>query len=54
MFLAGSYRGEYFGFGATTVSVFWDSRTPENTSYLFAGDMNGGGSPVNDLIYIPP
>jgi hypothetical protein len=51
-FLTGSYRKEYFGFGATSISAFWESRTIGNTSYTFAGDMNGDGG-FNDLIYIP-
>jgi len=50
-FLTGSYRKEYFGFGATSISAFWESRTIGNTSYTFAGDMNGDGG-FNDLIYI--
>ena len=51
-FLAASYRKEYFSFGATTVSLFFDAHTGGNTSYTFAGDMNGDGA-SNDLIYIP-
>lgn len=51
-FLATSYRKEYFSFGATTLSLFFDAHTNGNTSYTFAGDMNGDGA-SNDLIYIP-
>ncbi len=50
-FLATSYRKEYFSFGATTLSLFFDAHTNGNTSYMFAGDMNGDGA-SNDLIYI--
>jgi hypothetical protein len=50
-FLATSYRKEYFRFGATTLSLFFDAHTNGNTSYMFAGDMNGDGA-SNDLIYI--
>jgi outer membrane receptor protein involved in Fe transport len=50
-FLAGSYRREYFGFGATSISAFWESRTIGNTSYIFSGDMNGDGG-FNDLLYV--
>ncbi|MGH7493429.1 MAG: TonB-dependent receptor [bacterium] len=63
VFAAVSYRKEYFNFGATTVSVFWEgarnfpadpfafgSRT---ASYTFSGDLNGDGGTSNDLIYIP-
>ena len=45
-------RKQYFGFGATTVSAFWESRTLGNTSYIFAADSNGDGA-NGDLIYIP-
>ncbi len=36
-FLTGSYRKEYFGFGATSFSAFWESRTIGNTSYRLLG-----------------
>ena len=52
-FVAASYSRQYFGFGATTVSVFWDTHTNGNTSYVFAGDPNGDTFSGNDLIYIP-
>lgn len=56
-----SYRAEYFDMGATTISMFWEGRTlgyvngiaSSNTSYVFAGDLNGDGGTANDLIYIP-
>jgi hypothetical protein len=47
-----SYTKEYFRFGGTTVSVFWEGRTNGNTSYTFSGDLNGDGGTSNDLIYI--
>ncbi len=49
---AGSLRREYFGFGATTVSVFAEARTINYASYIFSGDLNGDGGTGNDLIYI--
>jgi hypothetical protein len=52
-FLALSYKREYFGFGATGVSLFAEGRTIGNTSYTFSGDLNGDGGTSNDLIYIP-
>jgi hypothetical protein len=48
-----SYRAEYFNFGATTFTVFWDAYTWGNGSYTFSGDMNGDGISGNDLIYVP-
>ena len=51
-FVAGSYTKQYFGFGGTTVSVFWEARTIGNASYVFAGDMNSDTASGNDLIYI--
>src|SRR5688572_5786510 len=58
VFMQGSYSRSYFGFGATTVSAFWEARpTTQNfttkMSYVFNGDMNGDGFSGNDLIYIP-
>jgi hypothetical protein len=52
-FIQSSYSRRYFGWGATTVSAFWDAHTNGNTSYVFAGDMNGDGAQGNDLIYVP-
>ena len=53
IFLAANYSRSYFGWGATTVSVFYDAHTNGNTSYVFAGDANGDTVTGNDLIYIP-
>jgi hypothetical protein len=52
-YLSASYTKQYFGFGASTISAFWESRTLSNTSYVFAADANGDGGSSNDLIYIP-
>lgn len=52
-FLVMSYRKQYFGFGATGISVFNELRTLGNTSYTYGGDLNGDGGTSNDLIYIP-
>jgi hypothetical protein len=48
---------DYFKFGATSVSAYWERRHATNTassraSYIFAADANGDGV-TNDLIYIP-
>jgi hypothetical protein len=58
IYIAPSYTRSYFGFGATTISAFWEAKpsTPSFSttgSYVFAGDMNGDGGSGNDLIYIP-
>ncbi len=60
VFALATYRKEYFSFGSTSVSVFWEARhssassTPSSRiSYVFAGDMNGDSVNANDLIYIP-
>ena len=53
-FLTGSYRREYFGFGATSLSAFFEMRTLRGfaDNFVFAGDLNGDGGTANDLIYI--
>ena len=52
LFLAGTYRKEYFGFGATSFSAYYETRTIGNASYIFSGDINGDGGTSNDLLYI--
>jgi len=51
-FAAATYSRQYFGFGATTVSAFWESRTGGQSTYTFSGDVNGDGGFSNDLIYV--
>ena len=53
VFVNANFTRQYFGFGSTTLSVFWEARNAGNTSYVFSGDMNGDGGSGNDLIYIP-
>jgi hypothetical protein len=53
IFASLSYRTEYFNFGATSISLFWDAYTWGNGSYTFSGDLNGDGNSSNDLIYVP-
>jgi hypothetical protein len=53
IFLQSTYTAHYLGFGATTVSVFYQGNTNGNASYVFSGDANGDTVSGNDLIYIP-
>jgi hypothetical protein len=53
IFASLSYRAEYFNFGATTFTIFWDAYTWGNGSYVYSGDMNGDGISNNDLLYVP-
>lgn len=52
LFVTGAYSKEYFGFGKTTVSAYWEARTINNVSYVFSGDANGDTGTGNDLLYI--
>jgi outer membrane receptor protein involved in Fe transport len=49
----GTLRREWFSWGATTMSLYWEGRTGGNASYTYSGDLNGDGGTSNDLIYIP-
>ena len=53
VFLAATYAHQYFGWGSTAISAFYDGHTNGNTSYVFSGDANGDTVSGNDLIYIP-
>ena len=48
-----SYRKEYLGHLATTISGFFDAGPNGRYSYVYNGDMNGDGGTQNDLLYIP-
>jgi hypothetical protein len=52
-FLSLGYSKRYFSMGATSIGMFWESRTIGNSSYVFATDANGDTGSSNDLIYIP-
>ena len=52
-FVSATYSRRYFNFGATSVSIFLDSHTIGNASYVFSADANGDTGGTNDLIYIP-
>jgi hypothetical protein len=53
VFMLASFNREWFRFGSTGISLFYEGRNNGNTQYTFAGDMNGDGGSGNDLIYIP-
>lgn len=58
MYLQASYTKDYFGWGGTTISGFWEARPSQQNfttraSYVFNGDANGDGGTSNDLIYVP-
>jgi hypothetical protein len=48
-----SYRKEYLGHLATTISGFLDAGPNGRYSYVYNGDMNGDNVNTNDLMYIP-
>jgi hypothetical protein len=48
-----SYRKEWLGWMATTVSVFYNGQSGEPFSYMVNGDLNGDGAFGNDVAYIP-
>jgi hypothetical protein len=52
VYINAGYSKSYIGKLATTVSAYWEARTPSNTSYVFSGDANGDTGTSNDLIYI--
>jgi hypothetical protein len=58
VFLSATYTHQYFGWGGTTVSMFYSASPSINNfstgnSYVFSGDANGDVNTSNDLIYIP-
>jgi carboxypeptidase family protein/TonB-dependent receptor-like protein len=53
VFAAVSYERDFLRIGATSISVYFEDRSPGNGSYVYSNDMNGDGSAGNDLIYIP-
>ncbi|MBI4484744.1 MAG: TonB-dependent receptor [Acidobacteria bacterium] len=60
VFALATYSREYFSFGSTSITFFWEARPSltaalgsSRLSYVFAGDMNGDSVSANDLIYIP-
>ncbi|MBN7809560.1 TonB-dependent receptor [Algoriphagus sp. H41] len=52
VFAVASYSKDFFKFGNTSVSIFWEGMNQGVGSYRFSGDLNGDGGTSNDLIYI--
>lgn len=48
-----SYEHNFFKIGNTAFSIFIDRFSTGRVSYTYSGDLNGDGSPGNDLLYIP-
>ena len=48
-----SYRREYIGRLATSLSVFYTGAPAGRFSYVYNGDMNGDAQTGNDLMYVP-
>jgi outer membrane receptor protein involved in Fe transport len=58
VFALATFSREYFSFGATSISAFWEMKPSTFTgstrvSYTLAGDANGDTVSANDLIYVP-
>jgi hypothetical protein len=53
IFAAASVQKDFFKFGATTFSFFYEGRNNGTATYTFSGDLNGDGGTANDLIYVP-
>lgn len=51
VFAAASYHFEYFKFGGTTFSAFWESTNQATGSFRTSNDLNNDGY-SNDLLYI--
>lgn len=51
-FAALSYKRDFFSFGTTGISVFFEAADQGRGSYTFSGDLNGDGGFNNDLIYV--
>lgn len=53
VFGTATFSRDWFKFGGTTISLFWEGVTRGVASYTFNGDLNGDSNASNDLIYIP-
>jgi hypothetical protein len=48
-----SYRIEYLKHLATTLSFFYEGKSPGTYSYVYNGDLNQDGNSTTDLMYVP-
>ena len=52
VFASATYTKQFIPIGSTSISAFWDIHPNGQTTYIFAGDMNGDTA-SNDVVYIP-
>lgn len=48
-----NYQANWFSFGATKISAFFEYREGRPYSYVFDNDANGDGISDNDLLFVP-
>lgn len=48
-----SYRKEYFNFGATQISLFYNGQSGRTYSYIYDGNLTNEDSQERSLVYIP-
>jgi len=53
VFASASFSRDWFRFGGTMFTIYWQAGNAGNTSYTFSGDANADGGFSNDLLYIP-
>lgn len=51
-FVTGVFGRDFFSFGRSSVSLFYEMRNNGVASYTFSGDLNGDGGTSNDLLYV--
>ena len=48
-----SYRFNFFENAPTTVSMYYEGRSGDPFSWVYAQDLNGDGQTTNDLVAVP-
>ena len=51
-FATGTFGKNFFSFGRSSISLFYELRNVGVDSYTFSGDINGDGGTSNDLLYV--